>query len=572
MIKNTIKDFCIDFFKTLDCKIISKKNMITIENAPYEFEDFVGKNAPYNLTFDTESHNDIENSELMVKGSYLLKSMRDFMQDKAQTTLLKLKIEIKDPSKEIEKELKFNNCKIINISKKKKNSFLARFIFLSTSQYLNEKEQAICPILIGNKQVINNDLNDYNIQDGNKEDVNEIDVFDSYDIAKNELKQNLSKTHKEIEKRLKTKLAKEIYRLKSHYQNQRKEKDEELENTEQKLEMAKNQFKRAYYEDEKIKLKSKIDRLNENIENLKKDNYLMRMQKEEDFHIQDETFKHSLNISNKLINVSVIYYPTYCFDINLKNLSTEKKIELSYNPLLKKIDMPVCESCKTETKEINLCSKSHITCNKCLNKCSSCKKEFCESCLKYSCSKCNAKLCEDCSKKCLICDKYYCSNHIKKCSICDKESCVNCLEKCDDCNKLSCKEHFKKCPNCSRKTCEKCAKKDFVKCLECSKIVCNKCLDKCNICSKTLCENHIKKCSSCKSIVCEEHSKKCSVCKKIFCDKCIRKCKGCGKIVCKDDLSECKKCGTKICKNCIRIKKRVFGFIKIQRCIKCEDK
>src|SRR3989338_8954006 len=113
-------DFSLEFFKSLNCSVSVKDlNRIVVNKVPYDFETFVGKKTPYSLVFDTETHAQVENSELMTKGSYFLKAMRDYMQDKAQTTLLKLNIEVEEPTKEIKKDLKFGNCKPSDIVKKK---------------------------------------------------------------------------------------------------------------------------------------------------------------------------------------------------------------------------------------------------------------------------------------------------------------------------------------------------------------------------------------------------------------------------------------------------------------------
>ena len=72
-----MKKFILDFFKFLKCNIIEKENFIKINKAPKDFEDFLGKEAPYTLVFDQEQLEIIENSELITKGSYFLASIRD---------------------------------------------------------------------------------------------------------------------------------------------------------------------------------------------------------------------------------------------------------------------------------------------------------------------------------------------------------------------------------------------------------------------------------------------------------------------------------------------------------------
>ena len=106
---------------------------------------------------------------------------------------------------------------------------------------------------------------------------------------------------------------------------------------------------------------------------------------EKKFHLRDETDKHTLIIENKLVNITIFYYPTTIFSLDLslnnkiKNNSQEisKTIDISYDPLFKEFDFKslVCDSCKKNNiQEVNLCSKGkHLVCKTCLKKCKRCK-------------------------------------------------------------------------------------------------------------------------------------------------------------------------------------------------------
>lgn len=281
MKKKVIKEFCIEYFASLKCKISKDKDVITVDGLPHEFEQFVGKNGPYQLSFDAKSHALYENSELMVKGNYLLKAMRDFMQDRAQVCVLKA-----------------------SVTDLKKMKQILQFTFLSTSQYLNEKEQTINSILVQDGKIINVKLGE--LTDGNIDETSSIDTSADLKIAKENLIKKLSKSHEQIKNQLKEKLAKEIYRIKKHYENQRKEEDENLVNAQHRLEITQLALNRAYYDEEKNKLESKKQRFKEQIQQLTKKNYFKRLKEEEVFFIQDETQKHSLNIEHRLLNVSII--------------------------------------------------------------------------------------------------------------------------------------------------------------------------------------------------------------------------------------------------------------------------
>jgi len=567
-----IRDFVILFFKSLKCKLNEKEGVYTISNVPNDFEMFVGKYSPYVLVFDMEKHKQIENSELMINGSYLLKAMRDYMQNKGQTSLLYLDLKAKEPQNEINKELKFGNCKIVKVIKKESISNLLRFIFYSSCEFLNNKKQLLNSIYVLGNRIVDISMDDYDFKEGNSKEFNLEGMEESYTVSKRKLKNILFDETKDIKIELKGKLSKELQNLKNHFKNQLKEKDEELEKTREKIKLHEGQLEHAYYGKDIKNLKRKIKECESKLLDLEKEGYIERMKKDEQFHLDDETDKHSLRIENNLVNISIINYPVYLFEVLLEKDELKKQLDLSFDPVLDRLVFPLCDRCKEETKEINLCSNLHIVCNGCLSKCNDCKKEFCLRCLEVECNDCSKGLCKDCKIICHDCKKEFCKKHIEKCKVCKNSLCEDCMQKCEECNKGICKKHFKECPSCKREICEDCSKKDFTKCEECNQILCTKCLVKCKYCEKILCNNHIFQCKDCKTYLCSEHKKKCSVCSKVFCSKCAKRCEGCNKSVCHKDTTQCKKCNSKVCNNCIKHKKALFGIMDLQRCINCIDK
>lgn len=292
MEQKVIKEFCIDFFKFLNADVTVNNDSIIARNAHDDFERFVGKKSPYILTFDASTHEKIEDSELIAKGSYILKAMRDYIGDFGETSILRA-------NKEIINELK--NIKI-------NDNYLLCFTFISTIEHLNKREQSISSFITSDDKIINIDITKYKLKDETSYDTLNINPDKAYDLCKKELKKIINKKTKKIKKELKEKLAKELYRIKNHYQNQLSEKDEDLENNKRNLELLNHHLDRAYEQSEKTKLIEKIKRAQDIIEKLKKDDYVNRIDREKDFFIKDETYKHSLNITNQLINVSVILF------------------------------------------------------------------------------------------------------------------------------------------------------------------------------------------------------------------------------------------------------------------------
>ena len=283
--ENEIKEFILEFLKS--SSITDKNNLLIIENVPVDFENFIGKKAPYILTFDFDTHNKTKDSELIVKGSYFLSSIRDYLRDKAQTSLIKLNLEVdKNQFKE-----KFE-------IKQEKYSYLTEFTFLSVCQYLNEKKQFTNKFLVKDKEFLDYDLSKFKTEQGKKEEIPQISIEEQYKLAQKKINEFIKKETKPIKDNLKEKLEKELTRIKDHYYKQIKEKDEEVERCEDKIKLLQSQLKHTFYERDQRILQMKIRESKQRLEELKQRTYKERLKAEEVFHINDETDKHALAISN----------------------------------------------------------------------------------------------------------------------------------------------------------------------------------------------------------------------------------------------------------------------------------
>jgi len=322
--QNNSKEFILEFFK--DSKIKDDKGVLTISEVQKEFEDFIGKKSPYKLVFDFDLHDKFKDSELIMQGSYFLLAIRDYLNDKGQTSLLK--INIKPDSLELSKNLKLKNCKILE-SKHSNFEFLSEFSFLSIYQYLNEKEQSINKILVKSNEVLNLDLSKFKIQTGNKDEIPEIDLSEDYQSAKNRLNSYVTKEIMPIKSSLREKLNKELKRIKDHYFKQIKEKDDEVERCMEKINLLKSKLKHTYYDRDISILNRLIRESKERLENLKKKSYKTRLETEEKFHTTDEIEKHVLSIKNSLINITLFYYPVYDVQVSIRR----KKVVRKYDPV-----------------------------------------------------------------------------------------------------------------------------------------------------------------------------------------------------------------------------------------------
>ncbi|MCK4649847.1 hypothetical protein KAT36_01310 [Candidatus Pacearchaeota archaeon] len=454
-----IEKFTIEFFENLKCNIFKDGDVLVVESVPKNFEDLYGKVAPYRLSFSGQS----SGAEFVGRGSVLLAAMTKFLKGVGKTTLLKIDFDV-NPIKEIKKVISFKNCEIDNIVKKHKNNFFSRFTFMTTFQYLNESEQVVNEIYIHDGKIVEGDLSGYSVVEGKGAEVSSKHMEKSYDVAREALRGMLEGRTTEIGEALGAKMEGEIGRIRGHYGNLMSELGGDLSGAIEKMREVELVLRMADGEEKKV-LGARLDRLRKGLVKIGDDDSRNKILKEQEFTIKDVMHKYSLNIDNKLVNMTVIYYPVFSFNLHLKSEVGGRRsvvgggagrlVKMSYDPLTKTLNKLVCESCGREIVNLNLCSAGHINCERCLVRCGECGEIFCKKCLKRSCSACGKLLCKDCSIMCFGCGKYVCKDHMRKDCVSGEERCVNCLRACLRCHGSASAKYFGEALDGS-KVCQKC--------------------------------------------------------------------------------------------------------------------
>ncbi len=504
-----IKEFTLDFFKNLDCEIVNENGLFLIKKIPVDFEEYYGKKEPYNLVFNKEE----TGGEYIGSGSSLLKYMQDYLERKGETSLLRLAIEV-EAVKEILQRIKLGNCSITQVIQKKEYNVLKRFTFSSIYQYLNEKEKIMNSIFVENGNIIEFDIGKYSVLEGRKDDVNVGEIKKDHNIAKEELKRLTLGITENIGKKIEEKLEREIDRIKNHYSKQIREKDDGIEAINRQLKKAEEQLIKSG-ESEKNQIIEKINRLKQEIINIENSGFRDRAKKEEEFLINDEIRKHGLNISNKLINTTIVYYPTFILKAYLSNNQGKGSFEVKFNPHSHIMSFPECRACKREINEVYLCSSEHVSCRLCLMKCLCCGRDSCKFCLDKKCSFCLRDICKKCYLRCNGCGKGVCQLHAKKIDN-NQFGCFNCSTQCTGCNKIGLKKNFVNCPSCGNEACENCSKKIFVDVG--TKKGCPRCTQKCNACKKMYSRSEFYKLSTCECDSCKS-LERCLSCKRVLCKR-----------------------------------------------------
>jgi len=419
-----IKNFTLSFFTNLKANLFwdNDGKKLTITSIPEEFEKFFGKKAPYELVFSQTDY--FSGEEVMINGSFLLNCMKEFLQNKGQTTLVKIDFEV-DPTEEIKNYLHLKKCQITHITKKQAYDWMVRFTILTTLQYLNEKEQLMNTIYVKGNEVIKFDLDKYKLIEGKKEEIQIKDIKNQYSSAKDYLKILIEPKIEKLSENLNIKLDKEIERVKKHYLNQFDEDKQNIIKSEKQLKDLENQLKSSENKNlDKDFINLRIKRLNETIAQMGSPKRQDELKKEEEFFINDENHRHGLSIENRIMNTTIAYFPIFIYSICLKSPTATRAFNVNFNPITKEISKIKCECCDAEINKISLCSNGHLSCENCLRGCSECGEDYCKKCLTLSCFSCSKQLCKKCSKRCSSCNKTKCANHMSTGSLC-----ISCTEK-----------------------------------------------------------------------------------------------------------------------------------------------
>jgi hypothetical protein len=414
-------DFVEKFFINLKAQVLKQGGILKVSNVPFSFEKFYGKKSPYEFVFRAEDKN--PENELIKNGSFLLKTISNFLDNSRKTTLLKINFDFNPDS--FHEKIKLNNCIIEKLSPKKKYNFFFRFTFHTSFRYLNEKEKMINEIYVFDNKVINGDLSNYKVIEGNSKEVILPNIKTPYELAKEKLKELNKLKISLISEELEKKLSKEIERIESHFGKE----NQEL-----------------------IKKNPEENILREKSEAFKKDKAR---------EIEIEKQRHSLNLGIKLFNTTLIYYPIFTYDCFLSNKENKRIIEISFDPLLKEMNKLFCESCKEKTDEIYFCSSGHISCKKCFSECSFCKKNYCKKCMNIICEECGEKICKNCSIRCFNCGRILCKKHSIKDNLSGRYFCNRCLKICERCGKKKEPLNFKISKRTGADICEDCFRKEM---------------------------------------------------------------------------------------------------------------
>ena len=444
---NDLKQLTESFFKSLNSNISWSGPILKVSNVPSDFEQLFGKKSPYNLAFSDQEVT--KETELISKGSFMLNAITEYLDKKGQMTSIKLDFN-EDFLAAFKRYLKLKNAEIQSLTKTEEYKQIYKFTFQTLLQYLNEKEQIINSLYLQQGNIIQFNIDNYKSSSFNSKEDYQEETKRAYASAKENLKSLIMPRMQETSLILKQKLKNEQTRIQNHYSNQRNELQQAIKRAKDNLiELEKQKSK----DPGNLQLWSKESKIKEHISALENSEIHEKLNQEEKFLLNDELHKHSLNISTKLLNTTIINCPIFKFNITLKSKDSARQLSFSFDPITQELTPKItCELCSLPIQELFLCSSGHLSCVNCLRKCMDCSKELCSKCIQSSCNHCAKRLCRRCAKKCPDCHATICSYHAKINRLTGQPACTRCLQQCIKCSNYYPKSHLKDniCTACSR--------------------------------------------------------------------------------------------------------------------------
>lgn len=370
---------------------------------PDDLLDFFDGQNYFSLSFDYDVAKQHKDSELVTYGSYFLDRVIELASQIGITCkqhIIDENLELKNLPQKIEDKIVFRNCKAIFVANTPMIYHYVLFNF-KVSYISDERVDRIVKVLVNlNTGYIDNEMlkaigsafftdsphTNYDME-------TMISTEDAYHIATPYLEEQIQHTIRELNIKIDKRLIDDKKRIMEYYD----QADNELKLKREKL--VQNQ------KDEGLKSIDDKLRLNE-IERQRR--------------IKEIEEKNALKVSVMLFNASLISQTKIRNRYNIKRGKTDLEVYVVWNPLLNNVDPIVCEICHKGSKDIEICSNSHIGCPDCVHSCSVCNLHLCKNCGMTECSVCGDHLCNDCKIVCENCGDVLCQKHVDFCT-CKKE-------------------------------------------------------------------------------------------------------------------------------------------------------
>jgi hypothetical protein len=97
--------------------------------------------------------------------------------------------------------------------------------------------------------------------------------------------------------------------------------------------------------------------------------------------LEDLSRKYALRIRVEPADVLIVSLLVREISVRLQRKKSERLAKLHWNPALKSLESPWCESCHGRAHPLSLCDdRLHFLCKSCFAPCPACGKTFCRAC------------------------------------------------------------------------------------------------------------------------------------------------------------------------------------------------
>lgn len=262
--------------------------------------------------------------------------------------------------------------------------------------------------------------------------------------------------------------------------------------------------------------------------------------------IQEEVENHRLRVHVRLFSYAIIQVPIAVADLTLTDGKQEVGAHIRQNQYSGTIQRPRCHACDEEITAIAIDRNGHITCDACIQQCSTCLDILCTACGVAPCSVCEKNNCDTCGEECWACGERACAEHASTCPVCRDMVCHACQTECAECGIRQCRSHLYadsvEIEDGHRLICRSCA----VRCPGCEQYSAR--VNNCEMSGQRFCQNCLESCTECKKQVGPDYYIVNPNDKAIYCRDCITVCPACESP--SAELTACQECEADCCVKC----------------------
>ncbi len=173
----------------------------------------------------------------------------------------------------------------------------------------------------------------------------------------------------------------------------------------------------AFYDDTAADLERRLARTEDEARQASLEEKLAFAHAERERKLADVEAKYQLRINLELINTVLISQPKIALQAKLQNRYTSAQPTFVWDPLLHRVEPPLCQVCGRPAPRVHLCANGHLADEGCILHCAFCKRVFCTLCQDDvgACAVCGKPLCVHSQILCKVCGQVTCQEDVGQC-------------------------------------------------------------------------------------------------------------------------------------------------------------